>query len=99
MAAFALITPSQAEPPLHRPMGPGWETGGDGLRGGRCQPKARLLRAGGWYLPGLPAGSTPTPCLRCQASRQRSLGRFHLIPLPGASAERGRFCAQRGWWG
>lgn len=106
MAAFALVTPSQAELRLRRLVGSGCEPGGDGLRGTRYLPKARLLRAGGRYLPGCPWAALGAPCLHgvllpdllpSFPSPLSSLPLAWKGPGPaGTSAERDRFCTHPG---
>lgn len=106
VAAFALVTPSQAELRLRRLVGSGCEPGGDGLRGTRYLPKARLLRAGGRYLPGCPWAALGAPCLHgvllpdLLPSFPWPLSSLPLAwkgPGPaGTSAERDRFCTHLG---
>lgn len=106
VAAFALVTPSQAELRLRRLVGSGCEPGGDGLRGTRYLPKARLLRAGGRYLPGCPWAALGAPCLHgvllpdLLPSFPWPLSSLPLAwkgPGPaGTSAEWDRFCTHPG---
>lgn len=106
VAAFALVTPSQAELRLRRLVGSGCKPGGDGLRGTRYLPKARLLRAGGRYLPGCPWAALGAPCLHgvllpdLLPSFPWPLSSLPLAwkgPGPaGTSAERDRFCTHPG---